>query len=81
MDMTKSEQIRAGLRKSFEGGSSAKVSTVCYGYKVASTGELLAYPAEAVIVFHIFERFAAGDSLGKVAVSLARWECRPPRES
>lgn len=70
--MTKSEQIRAGLRKSFESGSSAKASAVCYGYKVASTGELLAYPAEAVIVFHIFERFAAGDSLGKIAASLAR---------
>lgn len=70
--MTKSEQIRSGLRKSFESGTSAKASTVCYGYKVASTGELLAYPAEVVIVFHIFERFAAGDSLGKIAASLAR---------
>lgn len=72
MDRRKSEQIRVGLRKSFESGSSAKASTVCYGYKVASTGELLAYPAEAVIVFHIFERFVAGDSLGKIAASLAR---------
>lgn len=65
MNTTKSEQIKAGLRKSFQTGESAKASTVCYGYKVTSEGKLVAYPTEAIIVFHIFERFADGDSLGK----------------
>lgn len=62
MEMTKNEQIRAGLQKSFQSGSSAKASTVCYGYRLTSSGELIVYPMEAVIVFYIFERFEAGDS-------------------
>ena len=31
-----------------------------------------------VIVFHIFERFADGDSLGKIAASLARMKVKSP---
>ena len=64
--MTKSEQIRAGLHKSFKSGSSAKASTICYGYRLTSSGESIVYPTEAVIVFYIFERFEAGDSYGKI---------------
>ena len=72
MEMTRSEQIKAGLQKSFRSGKSAKASTVCYGYRVTAEGDLIVYPAEAIYVFHIFERFAAGDSLGKISASLAR---------
>ena len=72
MDTTRSEQIKAGLQKSFRSGKSAKASTVCYGYRVTAEGDLIVYPAEAIYVFHIFERFAAGDSLGKISASLAR---------
>ena len=72
MEMTRSEQIKAGLQKSFCSGKSAKASTVCYGYRVTAEGDLIVYPAEAIYVFHIFERFAAGDSLGKISASLAR---------
>jgi len=68
----KSEQIKAGLQKSFRSGKSAKASTVCYGYKVTSEGNLLVYPSEAIYVVHIFDRFAAGDSLGQISSSLAR---------
>ena len=57
MNTTKSEQIRAGLQKSFWSGTSAKASTVCYGYSMASTGNLLICPTEVVIVFHIFDCF------------------------
>ena len=42
MNTTKSEQIKAGLRKSFQTGESAKASTVCYGYKVDSLGKIAA---------------------------------------
>lgn len=49
MDMTKSNQINAGLQKSFRSGKSAKASTVCYGYRVTAVGELMVYPAEAMI--------------------------------
>ena len=72
MNTTKSEQIKAGLRKSFQTGESAKASTVCYGYKVTSEGKLVAYPTD------IFERFADGDSLGKIAASLARMKVKSP---
>ena len=73
MNIEKSEQIKAGLQKSFKSGKSAKASTACYGYKVTSDGELLIYPTEAIIVIHIFDRFAAGDSLGKISVFEVMW--------
>ena len=38
----------------------------------------MVYPAEAIYVFHIFERFAAGDSLGKISTSLARMNVLSP---
>ena len=70
MEMTKSEQIRAEPQKSFQSGLSAKASTVCYGFRLTSSGELAIYPTEAIIVFYIFERFEAGDSLGKISAAL-----------
>lgn len=63
MELTKSEQIRAGLQRSFQSGSSAKASTVCYGYKVSHTGELVIDPTEATIVLFIFH--------GKISDALA----------
>lgn len=78
MELTKSEQIRAGLRKSFQSGSSAKASTVCYGYRLTASGELVVYPTEAVIVFYIFKRFEAGDSYGKISSTLADMEIVSP---
>lgn len=72
MELTKSEQIRAGLQKSFQSGTSAKASTVCYGYKVSRAGELVIDPAEADTVLFIFHHFMNGDSLGKISDALAR---------
>lgn len=63
MELTKSEQIRAGLQRSFQSGSSAKASTVFYGYKVSHTGELVIDPTEATIVLFIFH--------GKISDALA----------
>lgn len=71
MELTKSEQIRAGLQMSFRSGKSTKASTICYGYHVTPTGELLVDPAEADVVTFLFERFAKGDSLGKISDTLA----------
>lgn len=78
MELTKSEQIRAGLQKSFRSGASAKASTICYGYRLSSSGELVVYPTEAVIVFYIFERFEAGDSYEKISSVLADMEIVSP---
>ena len=72
MEMTISEQIRAGLQKSFQSGTSAKASTVCYGYKVSRAGELVIDPAKANTVLFIFHHFMNGDSLGKISDALAR---------
>ena len=72
MELTKSEQIRAGLQRSFQSGTSAKASTVCYGYKVSCTGELVIDPTEANIVLFVFHHFMNGDSLGKISDTLAR---------
>ncbi|WP_300417278.1 recombinase family protein [uncultured Oscillibacter sp.] len=72
MELTKSEQSRAGLQKSFQSGTSAKASTVCYGYKVSRAGELMIDPIEANTVLFIFHRFMNGDSLGKISDALAR---------
>lgn len=78
METTKSEQIRAGLHKSFQSGTSAKASTVCYGYRLTLSGELVVYPTEAAIVFYIFECFEAGDSLGEISAALADMEIVSP---
>lgn len=71
MEMTKSEQIRAGLQRSFQSGTSAKASTVCYGYTLSRTGELVIDPTEADTVLFIFHHFMNGDSLGKISDALA----------
>ena len=72
MELTKSEQIRAGLQRSFQSGTSAKASTVCYGYKVSRTGELVIDPTEADIVLFVFHHFMNGDSLGKISDKIGR---------
>lgn len=78
METIKSKQIRAGLQKSFRSGSSAKASTACYGYRLTSSGKLVVYPTEAVVVFYIFERFEAGGSYGKISSALANMEIVSP---
>lgn len=70
MDLARSDKIKAGLQRSFQSGKSAKASIVCYGYKVDSNGKLQTYSAEAAHVLYVFERFAAGDSLGKIPDAL-----------
>lgn len=52
--------------------------SVCYGYRITAKDDLMVYPAEAIYVFHIFERFAAGDSLGKISTSLAQMNVLSP---
>lgn len=68
----KSEAIKAGLRKGFQDGSSKMARRKCYGYEVGFDGELAVNPDEAQVVRWIFERYLAGDSLGKIAAGLER---------
>ena len=66
----KSEFIKAGLRQGFQEGSSKMAKRRCYGYKTAPDGELVVNSDEARVVCWIFERYLAGDSLGKIASGL-----------
>ncbi|MEY8386860.1 recombinase family protein [Oscillospiraceae bacterium 38-13] len=68
----KSESIKNGLRKGFQDGSSKMARRKCYGYKAGSDGELTLNPKEAKVVSWIFERYLAGDSLGKIAARLEK---------
>mgnify|MGYP000847772715 CR=1 FL=1 len=69
---TKSEQITEGLRKSFQTTDCKMANRVCYGYNVWSDGELVINEIEAKVVRLIFDRYLAGDSLGKIATGLER---------
>lgn len=66
----KSESIKAGLRQGFQDGSSKMAKRKCYGYTVGSDGKLAIDPDEARVVCWIFERYLAGDSLGKIVAGL-----------
>lgn len=68
----KSEAIKAGLRKGFQDGSSKMAKRKCYGYTLSPNGELEINPDEAKVVHWIFERYLAGNSLGKIAAGLDR---------
>ena len=68
----KSESIKAGLRKSFQDGSSKMARRRCYGYQTAPDGTLVIDPQEAEIVIWIFQQYKAGKSLGKIAAGLEK---------
>lgn len=68
----KSEAIKSGLRKGFQDGTSKMAKRKCYGYTINSDGKLEINPDEAKVVSWIFERYLAGDSLGKIASGLER---------
>lgn len=66
----KSESIKASLRQGFQDGSSKMAKRKSYGYTVGSDGQLVINSNEAQVVHWIFERYLAGDSLGKIASGL-----------
>lgn len=68
----KSEAIKAGLRKGFQDGNSKMAKRKCYGYTLNFNGELKTNSDETKVVRWIFERYLAGDSLGKITVGLER---------
>ena len=66
----KNESIKAGLRQGFQKGNSKMAKRKCYGYTVGFDGKLVIDSVEAQVVRWIFERYLAGDSLGKIASGL-----------
>ena len=68
----KSDAIKSSPRKGFQNGSSKMAKRKCYGYTVDSDGKLVINCDEAQVVCWIFERYLAGDSLGKIVSGLER---------
>ena len=66
----KSKSIKAGLRQGFQEGNSKMAKRKCYGYTVGFDGKLVINSDEAQVVRWMFERYLAGDSLGKIASGL-----------
>lgn len=77
----KSESIKAGLRKSFQDGSSKMARRRCYGYQTVPDGTLVIDHQEAGVVLWIFQQYKAGKSLGKIALALKNREFSLQRES
>ena len=67
-----SEEIKTGLRQSFQDGTSKLAQRKCYGYNVGPDGGLVINNEEANVVRWIFEQYTGGKSLGKIADGLAR---------
>ena len=68
----RSESIKKGLRQGFQDGTSELAQRKCYGYEVSADSELVINEREAEVVRWIFEQYAEGKSLGKIADGLAR---------
>ena len=69
-EIQRSEAIRSGLPKGFQDGSSKMARRKCYGYTVGHDGKLEIASDEAQVLRWIFERYLAGDSLGRIAAGL-----------
>lgn len=74
----KSESIKVGLRQGFQDGSSKMARRRCYGYMVSPDGNLEIDPDEVQVICWIFERYLAGDSLGKIAAGLEQQSIPSP---
>jgi len=71
MTTLKSLSIKGGLRETFRDGTSKLAHRPCFGYIQSGDGTLSIHETEAKTVRWIFERYLAGESLGKIADGLA----------
>lgn len=70
--------IKESLRKGFEDGTSKMAQRKCYGYAVNQNGELKINSKEAEVVRFIFDSYADGQSLGKIADDLEQKKILSP---
>ena len=75
----KSEDIKWGLRKSFQNPNSKYYQRVCYGYTHGQEGKLIIHEEQAEIVRLIYEMSASGDSLARISAYLEEMGIQPPR--
>lgn len=67
-----SRNIRWGIKRGFERGTSGYANFTCYGYKRGDDGELAIDEPDAAVVKTIFEMRATGKSLGAISDWLYR---------
>lgn len=65
-----SENIKWGIRKKIEDGSSPIYGRLCYGYKADETNTFVIVPEEAVVVRRIFVMYLCGMSILKIKAAL-----------
>ncbi|WP_295751042.1 recombinase family protein [uncultured Oscillibacter sp.] len=76
---SKSEDIKWGLRKSFQNPDSKYYQRVCYGYTHDQDGNLIIHEEQAEIVRLIYEMFASGVSLARISAYLEDMGILSPR--
>lgn len=62
-----SRNIKWGIKRGFENGTSGYADFVCFGYKRGNNGRLAIVESDAIIVRQIFEMRANGSSLGSIS--------------
>ena len=65
-----SENIKWGIRRKTENGSSPIYDRPCYGYRADETAEFVVVPEEAAIVRRIFAMYLCGMSILKIKAAL-----------
>ena len=65
-----SENIKWGIRRKLENGSSPIYDRPCYGYHADETAELVVVPEEAAVVRRIFAMYLCGLSILKIKAAL-----------
>lgn len=68
--MKHGEEIKTGIRKGFQNGTSRLAQRKCYGYIVSASGDLIINEQEAEVVKWIFSQYTEGKSLGGIAKEL-----------
>ena len=76
---SKSEDIKWGLRKSFQNPDSKYYQRICYGYTHGQEGKLIIHEEQAETVRLIYEMSASGVSLARISAYLEDMGIPSPR--
>lgn len=76
---SKSEDIKWGLRKSFQNPDSKCYQRICYGYTHDQQGKLIIHEEQAETVRVIYEMSASGASLARISAYLEDMDIPSPR--
>lgn len=75
----RSENIRWGLKKKAENGTSGLYNRPCYGYKKDKYGMLIIDDEQAKVVIDIFNWYLEGDSIGGIIERLENKQIKSPK--